>query len=195
MGTPPARPPSRLRGCGVYGSGGPVLGSWWWLRVLRWGTGVGGHRGYPRDVQRGPGRYLCACSACARGGRDTSLCPCGARGGDPPAGVWGVRWGEVGYLAGGGPRYSAERFGVRDCAIWGAGLGSVGCFSCYGAARRDRGRVGSAGSGASLAPQSSQFNQQGTQLRGSGAGGSLAGGQDAWGPLLPCWGTPMVAQP
>lgn len=110
--------------------------------------------------------------------------------------------------------------GVQCWEIWGMGLWNVGCRTgeC-GVVQPPQGNetwsskgrcgLGRACSVASLTPQSSQFNQQGPSkvpsyggpsralwpLQPRPTGGSSAGGQDAQGPLLPRWGTCMVARP
>lgn len=74
--------------------------------------------------------------------------------------------------------------GVQCWEIWGAGLCNMGfrAGKC-GVLQPPRGRegrhgVGSAGHGASLAPQCSQFNQQGTQLQRSRVGPHATPSQD-----------------
>ena len=161
MGRLPARPPSRLRGRRVYGSGSPALGSRWRLRALRWGPGVGGCGGYPRDTWWGPGRYLCACpAACPREAR------AGLVGVTPQLGfgerdreMWGtVLWEDWGAVLG-DLGYGTMQCGVQGWEVWGAVAATGQQEETQGS--KGRSGVSSAWSAASLAPQSSQFNQQG----------------------------------
>lgn len=143
------------------GAGGLRAGGFAAASAPRWAPGVGGSGGYPRMLSR----VLAGTSVpilLLAPGRQGRVCDHTGLGvGTPPLGFEeqdGETWGTV---------------------LWGdrgAVLGDLGCGAgkC-GVLQPPRGRegrhgVGSAGSGASLAPQCSQFNQQGTQLQRSRVG-------------------------